>query len=249
MALMFSKRVGRSLLVLFLVTVAVVGLLSLAPGSVADVVLGENATPEAVAAMNAKLGLDQPLWRQYMEWLGSALHGDLGSSPLTGQDVTQAILDRLPVTIELAVMGLLLGVAIAVVLAVIAAATQGSAVDRAISAVSSGLLAVPAFIAGPVLIYFLGLQLGWFPVSGWSRISDGLWENLDMLSCLRWPSLWSRLRHSSDCFERIWSAHCVKTSYRRRARRECRARTCCSGTRCDRLRSRSSRWPVSAWGG
>ncbi|GAA3138230.1 ABC transporter permease [Rhodococcus sp. (in: high G+C Gram-positive bacteria)] len=178
MALMFSKRVGRSLLVLFLVTVAVVGLLSLAPGSVADVVLGENATPEAVAAMNAKLGLDQPLWRQYMEWLGSALHGDLGSSPLTGQDVTQAILDRLPVTIELAVMGLLLGVAIAVVLAVIAAATQGSAVDRAISAVSSGLLAVPAFIAGPVLIYFLGLQLGWFPVSGWSRISDGLWENL-----------------------------------------------------------------------
>ncbi len=178
MALMFSKRVGRSLLVLFLVTVAVVGLLSLAPGSVADVVLGENATPEAVAAMNAKLGLDQPLWRQYMEWLGSALHGDLGSSPLTGQDVTQAILDRLPVTIELAVMGLLLGVAIAIVLAVIAAATQGSAVDRAISAVSSGLLAVPAFIAGPVLIYFLGLQLGWFPVSGWSRISDGLWENL-----------------------------------------------------------------------
>ncbi|MFE5705821.1 ABC transporter permease [Rhodococcus koreensis] len=178
MALMFSKRLGRSLLVLFLVTVAVVGLLGLAPGSVADVVLGENATPEAVAQMNTELGLDQPLWRQYVDWLGSALHGDLGSSPITGQDVTQAILDRLPVTIELAVMGLFLGVAIAIVLAVIAAATQGTAVDRAISAVSSGFLAVPAFIAGPVLIYFLGVQLGWFPVSGWSRISDGLGANL-----------------------------------------------------------------------
>ncbi|KXF57150.1 peptide ABC transporter [Rhodococcus sp. SC4] len=178
MALIFSKRVGRSLLVLFLVTVAVVGLLGLAPGSVADVVLGENATPEAVAQMNTELGLDRPLWRQYVDWLGSALHGDLGSSPITGQDVTQAILDRLPVTIELAVMGLFLGVAIAIVLAVVAAATEGTAVDRAISAVSSGFLAVPAFIAGPVLIYFLGVQLGWFPVSGWSRISDGLGANL-----------------------------------------------------------------------
>ncbi|GAA3127697.1 hypothetical protein GCM10020255_000380 [Rhodococcus baikonurensis] len=249
MALMFSKRVGRSLLVLFLVTVAVVGLLSLAPGSVADVVLGENATPEAVAAMNAKLGLDQPLWRQYMEWLGSALHGDLGSSPLTGQDVTQAILDRLPVTIELAVMGLLLGVAIAVVLAVIAAATQGSAVDRAISAVSSGLLAVPAFIAGPVLIYFLGLQLGWFPVSGWSRISDGLWENLRHAFL---PAVAIALVEVAT-FQRLLRTDLVSTLREdfvwRRARRECRARTCCSGTRCDRLRSRSSRWPVSAWGG
>ncbi|WP_231611041.1 ABC transporter permease [Rhodococcus sp. CX] len=175
---MLTNRLGRSLLVLLLVTIAAVGLLSLAPGSVADVVLGENATPESVAAMNAELGLDQPLWRQYLDWLGAALHGDLGSSPLTGQDVTQAILDRLPVTIELAVLGLLLGLGAAIVLGVLAAATQGTAVDRVISAVSSGLLAVPAFIAGPILIYFLGLQLGWFPVSGWSRISEGLWENL-----------------------------------------------------------------------
>ncbi|MBH0121608.1 ABC transporter permease [Rhodococcus sp. CX] len=178
MARMLTNRLGRSLLVLLLVTIAAVGLLSLAPGSVADVVLGENATPESVAAMNAELGLDQPLWRQYLDWLGAALHGDLGSSPLTGQDVTQAILDRLPVTIELAVLGLLLGLGAAIVLGVLAAATQGTAVDRVISAVSSGLLAVPAFIAGPILIYFLGLQLGWFPVSGWSRISEGLWENL-----------------------------------------------------------------------
>lgn len=178
MAFTFSKRVGRSLLVLFLVTLAVVGLLSLAPGSAAEVILGENATPEAVAKMNADMGLDQPLWRQYADWLASAMHGDLGTSPLTGQDVTQAILDRLPVTIQLAVMGLLLGLALAVVLAVVAAATEGSTLDRGISAVSSAFLAVPAFIAGPVLIYLLSVKLGLFPVSGWSRMSDGLGENL-----------------------------------------------------------------------
>ncbi|GAA3127416.1 ABC transporter permease [Rhodococcus sp. (in: high G+C Gram-positive bacteria)] len=178
MVLTLSKRAGRSLLVLFLVTVAAVSLLSLAPGSAAQVILGENSTPQAVTELNAKLGLDQPLWRQYIDWLVSALQGNLGTSPLTGQDVTHAILDRLPVTLELALLGLLIALAIAIVLAVIAAATAGSSIDRGISAVTSVFLAIPAFIAGPLLIYFLALKLGWFPVSGWSRIGDGLGDNL-----------------------------------------------------------------------
>lgn len=178
MAMTFTKRVWRGLLVLFLVSVAAVGLLSLAPGSVAEVILGENATPDAVAEMNAELGLDKPLWQQYIDWLKSAVQGDLGASPLTGQDVTRSILDRMPVTLELAALGLLFALVAAIALAVIAAAAQGTWIDRSISALSSGFLAIPAFIAGPVLIYFLALQLGWFPVSGWARISDGLAENL-----------------------------------------------------------------------
>ncbi|QII07340.1 ABC transporter permease [Rhodococcoides fascians A25f] len=179
MAITSFKRVWRGLLVLFLVTVAAVGLLGLAPGSAAEVILGENGTPEAIAELNAELGLDQPLWRQYVEWLWAALRGDLGVSPLTGQDVTGAIVDRLPVTLELAALGLLIALMVAVVLAVIAAATQDSWIDRAISGVSSGFLAIPAFIAGPVLIYFFALQLGWLPVSGWARPSDGIGENLE----------------------------------------------------------------------
>ncbi|MFF0817225.1 ABC transporter permease [Rhodococcus sp. NPDC003318] len=178
MVLTLSKRAGRSLLVLFLVTVATVSLLSLAPGSAAQVILGENATPEAVAELNAELGLDQPLWQQYADWLRSALTGDLGTSPVTGQDVTQAILDRLPVTLELAFLGLLIALTISIILAVIAAATSGRPVDRGISAVTSVFLAIPAFIAGPLLIYYFALKLGWFPVSGWSRISEGLGANL-----------------------------------------------------------------------
>jgi peptide/nickel transport system permease protein len=178
MMLTFVKRVWRGLLVLFLVTAAAVGLLGLAPGSVAEVILGENGSPDAVAELNSRLGLDQPVWQQYLDWLWSALQGDLGTSPLTGQDVTQAILDRLPVTLQLAAMGLILALVAAVVLAVIAAAAPGSWIDRGISAVSSGFLAIPAFIAGPVLIYFLALKLGWLPVSGWSRIGDGLGKNL-----------------------------------------------------------------------
>lgn len=173
-----SQRVGYSVLVIFFVSVAAVALLSLAPGTVASVILGENATPEATAALNAKLGLDQPLWHQYTDWVGAAVQGDLGTSPITNQSVTSTILDRLPVTLELAALSLTLALVISILLAVVSAALQGTWVDRVISAISSALLAIPAFIAGPVLIYFLAVQLGWFPVSGWSHIQDGLGANL-----------------------------------------------------------------------
>lgn len=173
-----SKRVGRSLLVVLLVTFAVVALLSLAPGSAATVILGENATPEAVDALNEKLGLNDPLWQQYFNWLSNAVRGDLGTSVTTNVPVSDAIRERLPVTLEIAVVALLFSVVISILLAIISAATEDSLLDRGINAFTSACLSIPAFIAGPVLIYFLALQFGWFPVSGWSRISDGIGANL-----------------------------------------------------------------------
>lgn len=163
---------------MLLVTVAAVALLSLAPGSVAEVMLGEDATLESIAELNAELGLDQPLWEQYWNWLSSAVTGDLGSSPLTGQSVTEAIMDRLPVTLQLAAMGLVIALVVAMILALISAAKPGSLVDRALTGLSSMLLSVPAFVAGPILIYFLALKLGWFPVAGWNPVEEGLGENL-----------------------------------------------------------------------
>lgn len=172
------KTVGRALLVVFLVTVAVTVLLNLAPGSAALVILGENATPEAVAKLSRTLGLDQPLWQRYLDWLGAALSGNLGASPITGQAVMAAIVERLPVTLQIAAMGLTIGLVVSITLAVISAATQGSSIDRAINAFSSACLSIPAFIAGPVLIYFLALQFGWFPVSGWVPLNKDLGANL-----------------------------------------------------------------------
>lgn len=178
MVLPIARRVGRSLLVVLLATMGVVALLSLAPGSVAGIILGENATPEAVAELNAKLGLDQPLWSQYLNWLADAVRGDLGNSPVTGQPVSTAIAERLPVTLQLAVMALVIALIVAVLLAVASAARPGTKVDRGITALSSVFLSVPAFIAGPLLIYFFALTLGWFPVTGWSRISEGIGPSL-----------------------------------------------------------------------
>lgn len=178
MLLTVVSRIGRGLLVVLLVGFAVVGLMSLAPGSVAEVVLGENATPEAIAALNAELGMNRPFPARYADWLGDALRGDLGTSPLTNQPVTEAITERLPVTLQLAAMALLIALAVAVPLAVASAVRPGGPVDRAANVVSSVFLSVPAFIAGPVLIYVFALHLGWFPVIGWSDVAEGPAANL-----------------------------------------------------------------------
>ncbi|MEV1025250.1 ABC transporter permease [Streptomyces sp. NPDC050264] len=179
MVLTVARHLLRNLLVVLLVTMGSVALLSLAPGSAASVILGENATPEAVAELNAKLGLDQPLWEQYAHWLKGAVTGDLGTSPVTNESVLHAVVDRLPVTLELAGLGLVIALIVAMLLAVVSASLEGTAVDRALTALSSVLLSVPAFIAGPVLIYVFAMQFGWFPVSGWADVSDaGLGANL-----------------------------------------------------------------------
>lgn len=173
-----SKHVGRSLLVILLVAGAVVVLLSFAPGSVAQVILGENATPDQVSALESKMGLDVPLWTQFYNWTLNAFQGDFGTSPLTGQSVTTAIIDRLPVTLQLAAMGLIIALAVAVLMAVASASRPGGKVDRVMNAFSAVFLSVPAFIAGPILIYFLAIKLQLYPVSGWAPISEGLGPNL-----------------------------------------------------------------------
>lgn len=178
MTVTVAKRIGRSVVVVLLVTIAVVSLLNLAPGSVAQVILGDGANPESVSALNAQLGLDKSFWAQYASWLSNAVRGDLGTSPLTGQSVSQAIGERLPVTLQLAVMGLVIALVISVVLAVIAAVRPGGGADRSISAFTTICLSVPAFIAGPILIYFLAIKTDLFPVAGWVRIEDGLGLNL-----------------------------------------------------------------------
>ncbi|MET7400585.1 ABC transporter permease [Dactylosporangium sp. NPDC005572] len=178
MVLTALRRVARSALVVLLVSFLVVALLSLAPGSLAEVILGENATPEAVADLNARLGLDGSLFQQYFDWLGGAVQGDLGTSLLTGQPVLQTILERLPVTLELALLAQIIALSVAVPLAIGAASRPGGLLDRSISALSSMFLSIPAFVAAPVLVYFFAISLQLFPVTGWAPLSEGIGPNL-----------------------------------------------------------------------
>src|ERR1700754_3814849 len=129
-----AKFVGRRLLyllpVLLAVTLLTFLIASLLPGDLASTILGDQATPEKVAALRAQMGLDRPLWERYGIWLRGVLHGDLGRSFRTGETVLAAVTDRLPVSLELMVIAVLAALLIAIPLGILCAVKSGSALDR-----------------------------------------------------------------------------------------------------------------------
>ena len=154
-------------------------LVSLLPGDPAVLILGSGGvSPEAVAALRLELGLDRPLLVRYLDWLGSALTGDLGRSPMTGQAVMDAILARLPVTIQLGVMAIVIALVLAVPLAMLSAYFAGSRIDRAISGIGFALMSVPGFMMAIFLILIFAVNLGWFPATGWIPFSVSPGANL-----------------------------------------------------------------------
>jgi peptide/nickel transport system permease protein len=149
---------GISLIVFFLVR--------LIPGDPATTLLGTHATPTAVRELRAQLGLDKPLWSQYLTFLGHLFQGNLGFSYFYNSSVTGLILISLPVTLWLLVAGVVFTLVIAVPLAVLAAARRGGVADNIIRAVPVAGLGLPAFWVGIMLILLFGLKLHWLPVAG-----------------------------------------------------------------------------------
>lgn len=166
-----SRLVRRKLLhlvpVVLLVTFAATALSDLLPGSPGSAILGQGATPEEVAAFDARHGYDLPLFERYVRWLGGLVTGDLGESVRNGLPVTEILLQRLPVTLQVAVLALGLSLAIAVPLALLAALRPGGTVDRLLTGAASVLISIPSFLAALLLLYLLSYSLGWFPTSGW----------------------------------------------------------------------------------
>lgn len=177
-ALAGARRLLRGLSVVVLVTMAVVALLQFIPGSAAQAILGDQATAANVSALNERLGLDQPVWNQYLNWVGAALHGDLGRSALSDRPVVASILTAVPVTLELAALAIVVALGLALPMALVSAVRQGRTVDRVLNGISSAMLSMPAFVVGPILIYLLAVKANIFPVIGWSWLADGLLANL-----------------------------------------------------------------------
>lgn len=164
--------------VLLIVSFLTLVFVELIPGDPALTILGESATPERVAALHEDLGLDRPLYERYFGWVVSALTGDFGVSIHTGQPVLGIILDRLPVTLEIAVLALVLALLISIPVALIAAYRQGGVFDKAVSALTSIGVSSPAFLTALLLVFAFAITFRIFPVTGWSPIGDGLWTNL-----------------------------------------------------------------------
>src|SRR6266702_5224294 len=143
--------VARRLLYLVPVLIAVSLLTfliaSLLPGDLAYVILGDQATPEKVAALRHDMGLDQSIWVRYFGWLGHVLQGDFGRSFRTGQTVLQAVTERLPVSLELMILAEIMGLAIGVPVAIVCAARNGGPFDRFMTGTAFAMLSVPAFLS------------------------------------------------------------------------------------------------------
>jgi len=201
MVFFIARRLLYLVPVLIAVSLLTFSIASLLPGDLAYVILGDQATPEKVAALRADMGLDQPILWRYLGWLGHVLQGDFGRSFRTGQTVLQAVAERLPISIELMLLAQLGALAIGVPVAIICAARSGSPFDRFMTGTAFGMLSVPTFLSAILLIYLFAVELRVLPATGYVSLSEHPLANLRFfvlpaltLGMAEWPGIMRVLR-------------------------------------------------------
>jgi peptide/nickel transport system permease protein len=171
------RRLLGAVPVLVIVSLITFGLMHLIPGDPAAAMAGLSATPQLVAQIRHDLGLDQPLLLQLRDWyLGLLLHGNLGRSILLGQDVVQATMQRLPVTIALSLYALVLTLLTGLTAGILAAVRQNTVVDQAAMIVAMLGISVPNFFLGLLMIILFAVHLGWLPTGGYVAFTDDPWQ-------------------------------------------------------------------------
>ena len=176
------RRLVATIPVLVVVALFVFLLLHLGPGDPASIIAGDFASPEHIEQIRAKLGLDRPLYIQFVEWSIKLARGDLGQSIFSNVPVAKLIGQRLEPTLTLTVTTISFAVLLAVPLGVIAAWRQGQAADRVVMVFAVLGFSLPVFVLGYMLIYVFSITLGWFPVQGYVPLADGLWPCLRSLA-------------------------------------------------------------------
>ncbi|MGH7048379.1 MAG: ABC transporter permease [Stellaceae bacterium] len=175
------RRVVATLPVMAVVALFVFALLHLGPGDPAAIIAGDTATAADIARIHHALGLDQPLYVQFGEWVWRLLHGNLGISIFTGLPVLTLIAQRLEPTLSLTILTLAVSVLIAVPIGMLAAAKAGSWIDRTIMLFAVLGFSVPVFVIAYVLIYLFAVRTNLLPVQGFVGIERGLWPYLSHL--------------------------------------------------------------------
>jgi peptide/nickel transport system permease protein len=167
--------------VLFGVLLAVFIMLKLTPGDPATAILGVQATPDELARVRHALGLDRPWYAQFGLWLGDALRGDLGRSYISKKPVSELILTRLPVTLELTIFSMLLATLVGIPAGIVSAARRYSVLDYSITSFALFGVSMPSFWFAILLILLFSLYLGWLPASGYTPWSRGVAPHLQSL--------------------------------------------------------------------
>ncbi len=172
MTLYVVRRMLGIVPVLVLVAVGSFLLVHLVPGDPAMVMLGSDATPQQIQMLRTQMGLDRSLPEQFVVWVREALRGNLGESFFLGRPVTQALLERLPATLQLALLALLFSLLIGIPAGILAAVRQNTWWDQAVMVTAMGGISIPSFWLGLALILVFSVQLGWLPSGGYAP----LWE-------------------------------------------------------------------------
>ncbi|HEY0127655.1 MAG TPA: ABC transporter permease [Rubrobacteraceae bacterium] len=189
------RRLLLTLPILFIVSVVCWSMINLIPGDPATVILGPEASEQAKEQMRERLGLNDPLVVQYVDWLGNVLRGDLGESLRDGMPVSQLILQRLPVTLELAIGTFLVSLTIAVVAGILSASNRGTWIDYLSTGFALGGISIPHFWLGMMFIIIFAVNLGWLPASGYEPLFQNPTANI---AAMILPVLATGLRESAE---------------------------------------------------
>jgi len=160
------RRIGRLIVTVFLISTIIFFVIRIIPGDPALVIAGMDASAEDIAAIRAKIGTDRPIMVQYFDWLWRVLRFDFGTSLTSGQPVTQLILERFPLTLSLALLGIVIGIVIAVPLGILSAVRRWSGWDYFGMAFSQIGMAIPSFWLGILLLLLLAVRVRLFPLFG-----------------------------------------------------------------------------------
>jgi peptide/nickel transport system permease protein len=172
MALYLGKRILALIPTILVPMVLLFVLIRLAPGGPAGAMLGDQATPQQIAALQHQLGLDQPLWAQFVQFLGQLVRFDFGNSIFLHKDVTSLVADRLSVTAFLVVFALVLALFLGVTSGTMAARFHNRGADRFLVGLAAVGISIPSFWLAVMLVGVFAVQLGWFPVAGYSPPTD-----------------------------------------------------------------------------
>jgi peptide/nickel transport system permease protein len=186
-----ARRLSAIVPVWLIVASVVFVLVRLVPGDPALLIAGTDSSPEQVAEIRASLGLDLPVHRQYVRWFGGVVRGDLGRSLFSKEPVLSDLLERVPVSLQLALAATLVSVLIAIPAGVLAAARRNLGTETLFAAVTMTGICIPSFVMGLLLMLILSAWLGWFPIRGYQPLSDGLlaWARYMVLPAIAYGTI------------------------------------------------------------
>lgn len=184
MALFALRRLLSAIPTLLIVTLIVFAMVKLLPGDPARLVLGQEATPQALSELRRSLGLDRPLPQQYLSWLTSAVRLDFGTSLTDNSSVSRLIAQKLPVTLELSLFAMLISLLISLPAGILSAVRRSTWIDRGLTLLALSGISLPNFFLGILLIYLFSIRLAWIPASGYTSLLENPGRNLLLLLLL-----------------------------------------------------------------